>query len=170
LSTHSLLDQPYMRSRSTNHDPRFTTALKAALDHLKTRDRLSGELRSYLVAEGFEPDVVENVVQFLVERKLVNDEKTTQHLIERNSGKRSVGIERLRAELEKLGAPAETIEAKLAVLGESESERALEALRAKYKHGADRAKAGRFLYSRGFEEDSIEAALEVFCGSDPFPE
>lgn len=157
-----------MTSRPTTHDPRFTIPLKAALDHLKTRERLSGELRTYLVSQGFEPDAVENVVQFLIERKLINDERTTQHLIEKNSGKRSVGIEKLRAELEKLGAPAETIEAKLAVLGQSESERALDALRAKYKNGAERPKAGRFLYGRGFDEEAVEAALEVFCGSDSF--
>jgi SOS response regulatory protein OraA/RecX len=151
-------------------DPALLPALKAAFRFLKSRDRFGAEVRTHLIGEGFEEPCVEEVVSYLIERKLINDNKTTQSLIERNSGKRSVGIERLRAELERLGAPEETVEANLAGLGESESERALEALRTKYKSGADRAKAGRFLYSRGFREEAIEAALEGFCGPLSFPE
>lgn len=130
---------------------------------------MASELRAHLAAKGYEEPVVEKVVQFLLERKLLNDNKTTQNLIERNSGKRAVGIERLRAELEKLGAPDESIERHLAD-GPNESELALEALRAKYKTETPRAKAGRFLYGRGFSQEAVESALDAFCGDETFPE
>src|SRR4051794_13706955 len=81
-------------------DP-FKAALQLAYGQLATRDRFSSEVRAHLLAKGFDEVVAENVVQFLTERKLLNDDKTTQHLIENKSGKRSVGIEKLRAELEK---------------------------------------------------------------------
>ena len=102
-------------------------------------------------------------MEHLRQKGILNDDNTTQRHIERNSGTRAVGIEKLRAELAKLGAPEETIEANLASLAADEPERALEALRSKYKEGADRAKAGRFLYSRGFQEEAIESALDLFC-------
>lgn len=154
--------------------PRLTEDQKAVLldayGFLKQRDRLSAELLGLLERKGHRAADVESVVQFLIERKLINDDKTTQHLIENKSGKRSVGIEKLRAELEKLGAPADIVERSLMAVSEREPDRALEALRAKYKAGTDRAKAGRFLYSRGFDEDSIETALDAFCGTAAFPE
>src|SRR5437764_15440599 len=108
-------------------------ALKAALTFIESRDRLAQEVRTHISGKGFGADVVESVVQFLLERKLLNDDNTTQSLIERYSGKRSVGIEQLRAELEKLGAPEDLIEAKLAAL--SEPERYLDALRRKLRTG-----------------------------------
>jgi len=145
-------------------------ATEVALKFLIRQSRFVQEVRAHLVGKGYDQASVENVVQFLIERKLVNDEKTTQNLIERNAGKRAVGIDKLKAELERLGAPAETVEANLAAIQQSEPERALGALRAKYKEGADRAKAGRFLYGRGFSEDATEVALDTFCGSSSFPD
>jgi SOS response regulatory protein OraA/RecX len=146
-------------------NPPPTEPLKDALAFLSTRDRFSGEIRMHLVKRGYDPGDVESVVQFLGERKLINDENTTQSLIERHSGKRSVGIERLRAEFEKLGAPEEMIERSLASL--SEADRALDALRAKFRTGADRAKAGRYLCGRGFTEEVVDSALDAFCGNLP---
>lgn len=149
--------------------PTDPTVLKAAFNFLRSRDRFAAELRVHLTTKGYEEAVVEKVVEFLLERKLLNDNKTTQNLIERNSGKRAVGIERLKAELEKLGAPEESIERHLAD-GPNESELALQALRAKYKTETARAKAGRFLYGRGFSEEATESALDAFCGHETFPE
>ena len=140
-----------------------SATLSAAAKFLAHRDRLESEVRRHLVEKGFDASNVESVVQFLIERKLINDNKTTQSLIESRSGKRSVGIEKLRAELERLGAPEDVIESNLAAMSQSEPERALAALTPKYKLGADRGKAGRFLFSRGFSEEAIETALDAFC-------
>jgi len=108
---------------------------------------------------------VEGVVGYLSDRKLIDDEKTALDRIERHSGKRAAGAQRLREELRNLGASEEVIQAGLVAIESSDPERALDALRAKFKSGADRGRAGRFLVSRGFSEDAIEAALDVFCGS-----
>jgi regulatory protein len=148
----------------------FKEALEDAIKLLAPRARLSSEIRAGLLKRGHQELVVEEVVSYLLERKLVNDNKTTKSLIERHSGKRSMGIERLRAELEKLGAPEEIVEANLAAVVDSEPKRALVALQGKYRTGADRAKAGRFLFGRGFREDAIESALDEFCGPAAFPE
>ena len=142
-------------------------ALRAALDFLKPRDRFQEEVRRHLLGKGYPAYDVESVVQLLAERRLLNDDRTTQNLIEQSAGKRAVGIERLRADLEGLGAQAETIERHIEQLGKREPERALEALRAQYRPGANRAKAGRFLFARGFDEESVESALDAFCGESP---
>jgi len=144
--------------------------LRAALEFLKPRDRFREEVRRHLAGKGYPADDVESVVQLLAERRLLNDDRTAQNLIEQSRGKGAVGIERLRAELESLGAPAETIERHVEQLGKSESERALEALHAQYRPGANRAKAGRFLIGRGFDEESVESALDAFCGDNPIPD
>src|SRR4051812_14072300 len=102
----------------------MSDALAAALQHLASRERLSSEMRAHLIAKGYEPDAVEEVVCYLTECKLLNDDKTTLSLIEKNSGKRSVGIEKLRAELEKRGAPAELIAAHTEAMSASETDRA----------------------------------------------
>jgi SOS response regulatory protein OraA/RecX len=145
-------------------------ALQSALKLLRTRDRFTREIVDRLRTEGFQQEDVEYVVEHLCKKGILNDDNTTQKHIERNSGKRAVGTEKLRAELERLGAPEETIEANLAGIATDEPERALEALRAKYKEGSDRAKAGRFLFSRGFQEEAIETALDRFCKPAEFPE
>jgi SOS response regulatory protein OraA/RecX len=152
--------------QATGHKPQATPALKAALAFLKSRDRFAAEIRAHLLAKGFDEAIAEEAVADLIERKLINDCNTAERHIERNSGKRGVGSEKLRAELQKLGAPEDIIAAKLQLLEGGEAERALQALRAKYKSGAERAKAGRFLFGRGFSEETIESVLDAFCTTE----
>jgi regulatory protein len=142
-----------------------TEGLKAALKFLGLRARFANEIRRHLETKGYDEDSIQYVLGFLIERRLVNDEATTKAVIERSSGKRAVGLRQLRAELERLGAPENVIAQHLAGIDVNEAERALDALKAKYKAGAERAKAGRFLYSRGFAEEVIESALDSFCGT-----
>ena len=145
-------------------DPTYKEALELALRKIGTRDRFEAEVRSFL--SEFSPDIVERVIQFLKDRRIINDTRTTQNLIERQTGKRLVGIERLRAELLERGAPEETVEAVLSSKSlEGESQRMLDALEAKFSPEDSRAKAARFLFSRGFPEDEIEGVLDRFFGS-----
>ncbi|HVT14190.1 MAG TPA: RecX family transcriptional regulator [Fimbriimonadaceae bacterium] len=156
-------------SPPASFDASGRAALLDAFRFLKARDRMETEVRAHLHGKGHDAEAIQSVVKFLIERKLLDDEKTIQSLIERNSGKRAVGIERLKAELERLGAPEESIERYLAE-GPNESDLALKALRAKYKAETSRAKAGRFLYGRGFSEEAVESALDAFCGQEAFPD
>jgi SOS response regulatory protein OraA/RecX len=83
------------------------------------------------------------------------------------TGKRAAGIEKLRAELERRGAPENIVEECLAELSPDDQKQGmLDALSAKFKPTDDRARAGRFLLSRGFAEDEIESALDDFFRTD----
>ncbi len=144
-------------------DPQYQEALKLALKKIGTKDRFESEVHAFLA--DFPSDTSERVIEFLKERRIINDTRTIQNLLERYSGKRSIGIEKLRAELLERGAPEETIEAVLIQHAHGESQRLSDVLSAKFKPSDSRAKAGRFLFSRGFSEDAIESALDRFFGN-----
>ena len=141
-------------------DPQYREALELALKKIGSKDRFESEVQAFL--SDFPNDTSERVIAFLKDRRIINDTRTIQTLLERYSGKRSIGIEKLRAELLERGAPEETVEAVLVQFAEGESQRMLDALSAKFKPSDSRAKAGRFLFSRGFSEDEIESALDRF--------
>ncbi len=144
------------------------SALEAALRFLRARDRFVDELHAHLVAKGFHNEEVDRTVRYLIERNLLDDARTSQSFVERRSGKRAIGVDRMREEMQRLGASRETIDNALAGHARSESERALAALRSKFEASVDLTKAGRFLYSRGFSEDAIEAALDQFCQANSY--
>jgi SOS response regulatory protein OraA/RecX len=142
-------------------DSSYREALEFALKKLRTRDRYESEVRLLLGA--FEPLAVERVIRLLKERRIIDDTKTTQNLIERYSGKRSVGAERLRAELLERGAPEETVDAILGLSFADQRQTMFEALSSKFsREGVSRVKAARFLVSRGFPEEEIEGVLDRF--------
>lgn len=106
------------------------------------------------------------MVAYLFDRHLINDSKAIDNLVSMKSGKRAAGVERLRSELKRRGAPEELINKRLAqVTAESEADGMRAVLRAKCKPTDQRAKGARLLLSRGFPEDEIEAALDEFFGS-----
>jgi SOS response regulatory protein OraA/RecX len=83
------------------------------------------------------------------------------------SGKRAAGADKLRAELNKRGAPEEIIEECLAELSPLVQRKAmLDALAAKFGPADDRVRGARFLLSRGFAEDEIEGPLDEFFQND----
>ncbi len=134
---------------------------------LRASDRFSSEIRRSLEAKGFEAKDIEATLDHLIRRKLVDDRRTTLNLIERRSGRRSVGTEKLRSELMGRGAPEEIVDECLAGLPHDRQRQAmLEALSSKFKPDGNRIKGARFLISRGFEEDEIEGALDEFFQND----
>ena len=142
-------------------DVLYRQALDLALRKLKTKDRFESEIRLFLAE--FPTESTDRVIRFLKDRRIIDDTKTTLNLIERYSGKRAVGSEKLRAELIERGAPEETVDAALGELLNEDRQRMYEALTAKFSPGDNsRAKAARFLFSRGFPEDEIEGALDRF--------
>ena len=139
----------------------FKCALEKALKKLQASDRFESEVRACLAS--FEPQTVDEVVAYLTKHRLLSNPRAAEQAVISRSGKKAVGRERLLTELEKRGAPSALIEQ---VLPNSEEERAQlrELLRAKFPPTADRAKAGRFLFSRGFAEDDIESELDSYLG------
>ena len=133
------------------------------MKRLAKRDRLSWELRRELLEKGFSEPEIEDVLSFLGKHRLLDDEKTVQNLVERHSGKRSIGKGRIRADLIRRGMPEELAEAACSgSSGEDEADAMRQALASKKWPQGDRARAARFLISRGFEEESIESALDRF--------
>lgn len=134
--------------------------LGTAYTFLKNRSYASAELQRKLLSKGYAESDVEEVVSYLTERKFLDDKHTTQSLIERKSGKRAVGRERLSAELVKRGIPEEIVSEQVANL--HEGDRALDALIGKFSRDESRERASRFLWQRGFDEEAIEFALARF--------
>lgn len=130
-------------------------ALKVALEAIRRKDRFESELRTLLIDKGFE---AEPVVDYLKGRKFLDDERVTQVEAERLTRK-GLGPDRIRAELERRGAPDDLIDLVLSVsIDPADVARA--AFRKKFPNGADRAKAMRFLLSRGFDEELAASILE----------
>lgn len=134
---------------------------------MRDRDRFEKEVRGRLAAQGHGPEAIDLVVAHLIRRKLIDDRRLTQNLVARMTGKRAAGEEKLRADLEKRGAPEEIIEECLSDVSQTDQRQAMiEALSAKFKPTDDRARGARFLIGRGFAEDDIEGPLDEYFGSN----
>lgn len=148
-------------------DPAAKPVLEAALRRLGSSDQFSDALRGYLISRGHDPEVTNLVIHCLEERRILDDQKTITTLASRYSGKRVAGKEKIADWLRSKGAPEDLVQQWMASKPDSEqSESALEALRSKRGNNRNRATAGRFLVSRGFDAEAIESALEQFFGSE----
>lgn len=146
-------------------DPEYLQALRSAMDRLAVRDRFSGDIRSFLEAKGADSDTIDDVLVYLKRRGFLNDQRAAENLMEQATGKNAKGKAKLAEAMEKLGADPETIEVALEVRGtEQELEVAVGLLHLKRYAPHERAKAGRLLISRGFDEDVVEAALGRVLG------
>jgi SOS response regulatory protein OraA/RecX len=137
----------------------FRNALARALKRLQTSDRFESEVRAAL--HRYDLDVVERVVEYLRRHRLLDDARTTENAVETNVGRRAVGDALLVDRLVARGAD-ESLVAEVLQEAEPEAARIDAILRAKYQPTDDPAKAGRFLYGRGFSEEAIGAALEAY--------
>ncbi len=137
----------------------FTDALKKALNKLQASERFESEVRACLTV--YETDVVEEVLTYLEKHRLLSDERAAEQTLRNRSGSKTVGRERLVGELEKRGAPSDIIDSILPD-AETERERLRALLQSKFQPTADRGKAGRFLFSRGFSEDDIGSELDAY--------
>lgn len=135
---------------------------------LALRPRTEAELRKRLIEGGFEEDVVEQALVRLADLELVDDAAFARQLIEEKSGRRGLGPEALRAELEAKGIPADIAEEALGEAFGDEATRAREAaLRflpkvARFPLAEQGARLVQMLVRRGFsEEAAIEGARSV---------
>ena len=134
---------------------------------MKARDRFEKEVLEQLIAKGHGSEAIAAVISHLVRRKLIDDRRTTQNLVERMAGRRAAGVDKIRAELTRRGAPEEIIEERIGEITPEDRRRAiLDALSAKFKSSDDRVRGARFLLGRGFDEDEIEDPLDEFFQND----
>ena len=147
-------------------DDRFsdpTEARKKAMDFLARREHARSELLDKLVRAGFAAQVADDAVERLVEDGLQSDTRFAEAFVRSriNQGK---GPARIRADLRERGLSRSLVDEALAVAGEDFFALARE-VRLK-KFGPDtpmefreKARQMRFLQSRGFEQDHIQAAV-----------
>lgn len=144
----------------------FQPALARALEMLRRKACFEAEIREAL--RGWNSATAEAVVSHLREKRLINDKTTIESLIERNTGRRAVGIEKLRSVLASRGAPEELVQQALERRGEGDAAIAEALLNGRFSRKDSPAKAARFLAARGLEEDAVTAALHRYFG--PLPE
>lgn len=139
-------------------------SLATALRLLKTAERTVAELRAALLPKYAETDV-DATLAWLAARNLLSDDRVAEATMRlRTAERRAEGDQKLRQRLEAKGADDNAIQRALTDAPD-EATRMRHALAAKFRPEAhERAKAGRFLLSRGFEEDAIDGALDRFFG------
>lgn len=147
-------------------DPRVREAVGIAMKSLARRPRLSAEIAWTLRTRGFSEEEARCAVDWLEAQRLLNDEGALHEHLAARSGKRSVGSQRLRNELERRGATEAQIAALVTRTDEEEASAMQLALEGRRWQQSERAKAGRFLASRGFDSEVIEGALDRFFGSE----
>jgi regulatory protein len=141
-------------------EPDSLEALKArALRYLVRREHSRDELARKLSPHAESPGILENVLVFLVSKKLLSNERFAEVRAHRLA--RKYGAAKIRQDLKSRGISAEL--ADHAVSGMNEVEKAKEILARKYRQlpctREERAKRARFLQSRGFSYDTIRSVL-----------
>jgi regulatory protein len=135
----------------------------AAVRLLARREHSTRDLKRKLQGKGHAEAAVERVVDKLVDKKLVSDERFATSFVAYH-GRRGHGPIRIRAELRQQGADDEVINSALAAAEFDWNEVAIQARRRKFgderpRNLSERAKQARFLQYRGFSSDHIRAAM-----------
>ena len=144
-------------------EPDTPVELRArALRLLARREHSRAELERKLGPHAGSPEVIAGVVEALVQKKQLSDERYAQERA--RSMSRKYGAARIRHDLKAKGVDPELIERASANCGaEGELERARAILERKYREPAatrdERAKRMRFLQGRGFSSDVIRILL-----------
>ena len=134
----------------------------AALDALARRDHASGELRRKLRDKGYDAGVVDEIVDRLVNEKLLDDRRYLQNFVAYHAA-RGQGPNRVRADLRKLGLQmpeADTVLDEypdwIAQLKRARQKKFGTSLPTNY---ADRQRQARFLAYRGYTGAQIRATF-----------
>ena len=120
------------------------------------------EVRRNLIKKGFSKKTAQIVMKKLEERKYINDYDFAFRLAE-NLKKRSYGSVFAESKLRQRGVDSITVKNTVKEIFGTETceEAMLNLLKKKYK-SFDRAKCGRFLFSRGFQPDAVYRTLKQF--------
>lgn len=110
---------------------------------------------------------IDQSISKLIEHGYQSDARCAEGIVRKGMGGKAWGRSRIEQEMRRKGLSTETIEEALTLLAEDDPvERAKEALDRKFRDRViedqkDKAKATRFLATRGFGFGSISAAIEV---------
>jgi regulatory protein len=160
--------RPVMGDSGEKSGPDTPRELKArALRLLMRRDHGRAELVRKLTQHAESTEAVELLLDELVRRKLLSEDRVAESRA--NTLSRKFGVSRIRHDLRAKGIADETIERVAAEAQSTEVERAREIWKRKFREPAasraDRAKQMRFLAARGFSHDTIRKVLSGDAGS-----
>lgn len=133
--------------------------MRWAMRALGRREYLPAELRSRLLASGFDEAIADGVIQTLIDQRLLSESRAIEAIVESKSGRRAVGREALREDLRARGVEEEKLEVADRT---DEEERAL--MFEVILRFNDRARAARLLARRGFSEELIGSVLDQRFG------
>jgi len=145
-------------------------ALNSALRILTGRDHSKSELKRKLKQRGFSPEDIAKAVSECERLDYINDERTARVFIDQMIRK-GCGLNRIRHEMNKKGLQGQRIENILCEI-ESDIDEAQGAQRILQKHikrferendlKKRRDKMYRFLYARGFSQDTIRKLIKKY--------
>jgi SOS response regulatory protein OraA/RecX len=148
-----------MSLRRSEESAEFSAIYSKAVSLLSKRDLFEAEVRLKLAA--FPGALVDQVMARLKGQHIVNDRSLVLRLIEANQGPRAISNLALRAKCELRGASADALRRFDGI-----EDGSLRPLLARFEPVPENVgRAARFLVSRGFDQDAVEAALERHFGT-----
>lgn len=148
-------------------DPAERAVLTACHKALAGTQLTVAELRRKLVARAFEPDQVERAIGKCMAARLLDDERYTSQYVESRI-RRGHGAQRIRQDLARRGIDRALVDAVLAEHLDAGAldAAAIDAARSKFARvdldeAKARAKAMRWLLSRGYSSSQADAALRT---------
>ena len=140
-----------------------------ALACLARREFSRSELRSRLAPHAESAEALEAVLDKLVSRKLLSEERFVESLVRRRSSR--FGSARIRQELRSHQVDAAQVREVVQALDATEFERARDVWRKRFREAAstreERLKQMRFLAARGFAAETIRRVVEGAGSVDP---
>jgi regulatory protein len=150
------------------------SAKQQAYRFLAYRNRTSSELRERLQRRGYSRTIVDEVLRLLVSDGYLDDRKLAFDWARYRLQAKPLGRRRLAWELLRRGVPSETVEEVLREVYREIDEVALAAQAARKRLGSgaaprlprERQRYARYLFSLGFDTDTITAALAAIGAPD----
>jgi regulatory protein len=148
-------------------------AKRQAYRYLAYRSQTRRELRDRLQGRGYTVEVIDNVLRALEDEGYVDDHKFALNWARYRLQSKPTGRRRLAWELQKRGVPFESVEEVLREVYSEFDEVALAEQAARKRLGSnewpcsrrERQRYTRYLFSLGFDADTIAAALSAVSPS-----
>jgi regulatory protein len=139
-------------------------AIKEVRDYLRRKTlatrRLSAKTGKIIERPGIKPEITERVLDRLIEKKYLDDEKFARFWFEQRFMKKGASIRRLKLELAQKGIDNATIESLVKENIRSDDEELRKVIAKKRYRYSDQQKLMQYLARQGFSYDDIKKALE----------
>lgn len=140
-------------------DSECASAFEKAMGKINARMRSEYEIRVYLAEKAYPEAVIESAVEKLKHYRYIDDAEFCRLWI--GSRRARSGILKIRFELKTLGIEAEIIEEAFSGFPAQTEEAYRLAVKYRKSKEWDKRKAFAYLMQKGFESDTIKAALEA---------